>query len=386
MSKKNTFLPRSKLTELNIKADDEIDYGVDDIDGGNDYEEIEELYGDEELDRDALEELNEDILNEAELEILNEAENEDIINETETNNINYKIDNYLDKDVDNKKKTTAKKKTNAKKKINAKNNINNIEKNNRTIRNKSKKSIIDENKSDKTDKSNKTNKIIKINNSKINDKINNSKINDKINNSKINDKTNNNKINDKTNNSKINGKIKFIENVDNDLLESEVEDAIGSEVEDAIGSEVEDVENVIKSKIDNSNNKSGGKQKVNNTKVIKNTKSINEIPKLGPMQQINKERYEYRPEITKTKIIMDPTNRITKEYMSKFEYAEVLSIRSKQIENGGDAFTDVSNLSDPIEIAKKEILDKKCPISILRHLTDDIVEKWDVNELSIPDL
>lgn len=111
-----------------------------------------------------------------------------------------------------------------------------------------------------------------------------------------------------------------------------------------------------------------------------------DIPDLVPIKEKRKERYEYKPEIIKTQIIMHPANRITKAILSKFEYTEVISQRSKQIENGGRSFTDDKNLSDPIEIAKKEIADKKCPICIDRYLPNDIIERWKVNELAIPDL
>lgn len=108
------------------------------------------------------------------------------------------------------------------------------------------------------------------------------------------------------------------------------------------------------------------------------------IPELTAVQQPIKEKYEYNPVVVSEIVIMDPENRVTSEVLTRFEYTEILSIRSKQIENGGMCYTDVSNISDPIEMAKKELHDKKCPLDLMRGITDKIYEKWHVNEMGIP--
>jgi hypothetical protein len=101
-------------------------------------------------------------------------------------------------------------------------------------------------------------------------------------------------------------------------------------------------------------------------------------------RQSFKERYEYKPALIKEIVFLHPNNRLTSECMTKFEYAEVISIRAKQIENGGICFTDVSNLTDPREMAIKEITEKQCPITVIRMLTDVIGERWNINEMAIP--
>jgi len=107
-----------------------------------------------------------------------------------------------------------------------------------------------------------------------------------------------------------------------------------------------------------------------------------DIPELEP--NIG-DTYEYKPLIRDEIIFIHPSNRITSEVMTKFEYTEVLSIRSKQIEKGGTCFTDSEGISDPLELARKEIIDKKCPLDIIRPLVGQkIYEKWHVNEMVIP--
>ena len=108
-----------------------------------------------------------------------------------------------------------------------------------------------------------------------------------------------------------------------------------------------------------------------------------------PSEEINdftaiKEYYEYKPLIRTEIIFLTPENRKTSEIMTRFEVAEVLSHRAKQIEKGGRCFTDIGELTDPLEIAKKELVDKKCPFDVIRHITDNIYERWHVNEMSLP--
>lgn len=112
-----------------------------------------------------------------------------------------------------------------------------------------------------------------------------------------------------------------------------------------------------------------------------------DVPDLAVIDptQLMEEKYKYTPEVRTNIIFVHPMNRITSEIMNKFEYTEVTSLRAKQIEDGGMVFTDVGELTDPLDQARKEILDKKCPLDITRMLTDKIAEKWHVNEMACPD-
>lgn len=113
-----------------------------------------------------------------------------------------------------------------------------------------------------------------------------------------------------------------------------------------------------------------------------------EMPVLEAVSMALKEKYEYKPLQRVKTVYVRPKDRITSEVMTKFEYAEVISIRAKHIEDGDQPFTDVGDLQDPIDMAKKEIADKKCPLSIVRNRTFEgdttIAELWQVNEMAIP--
>lgn len=82
---------------------------------------------------------------------------------------------------------------------------------------------------------------------------------------------------------------------------------------------------------------------------------------------------------------MHPDNRITSEIMTSFEYTQAVSMRARQIELGGPVYASgCQNITNPIIIAEREIEQKKCPLSIIRMITDVIAEKWDINEMAIP--
>ena len=89
--------------------------------------------------------------------------------------------------------------------------------------------------------------------------------------------------------------------------------------------------------------------------------------------------------ITHREINIVPKNeRKTSDIITQYEYTEITSIRAKQIENGSRIFMDIKDLSDPVKIAEREIVEKRCPLSIRRMLCDEYAEIWEVNELIVP--
>ncbi|XP_014242529.1 DNA-directed RNA polymerases I, II, and III subunit RPABC2 isoform X2 [Cimex lectularius] len=74
-------------------------------------------------------------------------------------------------------------------------------------------------------------------------------------------------------------------------------------------------------------------------------------------------------------------NRITTKYMTKYERARVLGTRALQIAMCAPIMVELGGDTDPLEIAKKELKQRKIPIIIRRYLPDDSYEDWGVNEL-----
>ncbi|KDD75734.1 hypothetical protein H632_c524p1 [Helicosporidium sp. ATCC 50920] len=80
-----------------------------------------------------------------------------------------------------------------------------------------------------------------------------------------------------------------------------------------------------------------------------------------------------------------PAERITTRYLTKYEKARVLGTRALQISMNAPVMVDVGTETDPLEIAYKELREKKIPFTIRRYLPDGSYEDWGLNELIIPE-
>jgi DNA-directed RNA polymerase I, II, and III subunit RPABC2 len=75
--------------------------------------------------------------------------------------------------------------------------------------------------------------------------------------------------------------------------------------------------------------------------------------------------------------------RITTKYLTKFERARVLGTRALQISMNAPLMVAPDGETDPLELAKKELRERKIPIIIRRYLPDGSYEDWPINELLI---
>lgn len=88
-------------------------------------------------------------------------------------------------------------------------------------------------------------------------------------------------------------------------------------------------------------------------------------------------------------IIVPPDERVTDNRLQKSEAAHIISMRAQEIAQYGTSFTDIGNLHDPVDIAIKELQDRKCPMLVRRSVQilpngDQIVEEWDPKEMALP--
>ena len=82
-------------------------------------------------------------------------------------------------------------------------------------------------------------------------------------------------------------------------------------------------------------------------------------------------------------IIVDDLHR-TYPFISKYEYARIVGIRAKQINNGADPFIKVARgVIDGFTIAKLEMNAKKVPFIIARPLPNGSREYWKVQDLEM---
>ncbi|XP_073017563.1 DNA-directed RNA polymerases II, IV and V subunit 6A-like [Primulina eburnea] len=77
--------------------------------------------------------------------------------------------------------------------------------------------------------------------------------------------------------------------------------------------------------------------------------------------------------------------RKTSKYMTKYERARILGTRALQISMNAPVMVELEGETDPLEIAMKELRQRKIPFTIRRYLPDGSYEDWGVNELIVED-
>ncbi|KAL2834067.1 DNA-directed RNA polymerases I, II, and III subunit RPABC2 [Aspergillus pseudoustus] len=73
--------------------------------------------------------------------------------------------------------------------------------------------------------------------------------------------------------------------------------------------------------------------------------------------------------------------RTTTPYMTKYERARVLGTRALQISLNAPVLVDLEGETDPLQIALKELAQKKIPLIVRRYLPDGTYEDWTCEEL-----
>ena len=82
-------------------------------------------------------------------------------------------------------------------------------------------------------------------------------------------------------------------------------------------------------------------------------------------------------------MIVQNDERITSNILQRYEIAQIIAGRARQIEKNTRVFTDCSGLTDPIEMAKKELYDRKCPLFIHRYVGEGYYEEWDPKVMTL---
>ncbi|KAK3220785.1 hypothetical protein Dsin_014755 [Dipteronia sinensis] len=77
--------------------------------------------------------------------------------------------------------------------------------------------------------------------------------------------------------------------------------------------------------------------------------------------------------------------RKTSKFMTKYERARILGTRALQISMNAPVMVELEGETDPLEIAMKELRERKIPFTIRRSLPDGSYEDWGVDELIVED-
>ncbi|CDK26287.1 unnamed protein product [Kuraishia capsulata CBS 1993] len=76
-------------------------------------------------------------------------------------------------------------------------------------------------------------------------------------------------------------------------------------------------------------------------------------------------------------------DRTTTPYMTKYERARILGTRALQISMNAPVLVDIEGETDPLQIALKELAQRKIPLVIRRYLPDGSYEDWGCDELIV---
>jgi DNA-directed RNA polymerase subunit K/omega len=74
-----------------------------------------------------------------------------------------------------------------------------------------------------------------------------------------------------------------------------------------------------------------------------------------------------------SKDIIIVKEKLTSQILTKFEITELVSIRAAQIERKNDCMVDISGLTDPILMARRELMMRMSPLLLRRYLGDRTV-------------
>lgn len=85
----------------------------------------------------------------------------------------------------------------------------------------------------------------------------------------------------------------------------------------------------------------------------------------------------------KRELAIPKDKRSTTPYMTKYERARILGTRALQISMNSPVLVDIEGETDPLQIAIKELSQRKIPLVIRRYLPDGSYEDWGCDELIV---
>lgn len=81
---------------------------------------------------------------------------------------------------------------------------------------------------------------------------------------------------------------------------------------------------------------------------------------------------------------INKTNKISQPILSKYEKTKIIGIAAQQLESGREPAIQIPNsLTEPIEIAEYELINKKTPFIVKRKLPNNNFEYWSLDQLKI---
>ncbi len=120
---------------------------------------------------------------------------------------------------------------------------------------------------------------------------------------------------------------------------------------------------------------------------IQNNEEENNLEELGELNTGKVSEQEHGDDIEDFRQTYDKMvsaeQRRTIPFLTRFEKARVVGKRAMQISKGAPSLVDVGNLDNPVDIALKELKERKLPYIIRRPLPNGMFEDWRLDELRI---
>lgn len=79
-------------------------------------------------------------------------------------------------------------------------------------------------------------------------------------------------------------------------------------------------------------------------------------------------------------------DRITRNRMTIYEKTYIIGVRAAQLSDDAPPLVYIGNMTDCLEIATKELTERKLPFIVRRKFPDGTYEDWGIDELLIPDV
>jgi len=96
---------------------------------------------------------------------------------------------------------------------------------------------------------------------------------------------------------------------------------------------------------------------------------------------------EYNTEILNNELIYQEINKndkISYPIMTKYEKTKIIGIAAQQIQSGRQPSLSIpNNLTNPLDIAEYELMNKKTPFILKRKLPNNTFEYYSINQLTI---
>jgi DNA-directed RNA polymerase I, II, and III subunit RPABC2 len=95
-------------------------------------------------------------------------------------------------------------------------------------------------------------------------------------------------------------------------------------------------------------------------------------------------KYVVAPQHSVTDTIVPNELRRMRNIMSAYMYTQIISARVEILQQDPKVYCNIDGITDPIEIAKKEIRERKCPLMFVCYVAPKVVEMWSPNEMTLP--